>query len=128
MPIYDFFCRNCERRIRIRLTYDEYDQGVALCPHCGRGELKRLVGRIAITRSEGSRLDNLMNSDLLDGLENDPRSMGRFMREMSREMGEEMGDDLSEVATRLEKGESLESIERSMPDLDSSTDFGSDDM
>ena len=55
----------------------------------------------------------------LDGLEDDPRAMGRFMRQMSREMGEDLGDELAEVADRLEKGESPESIERSMPDLDS---------
>lgn len=43
--------------------------------------------------------------------------MGRFMRQMSHEMGEDMGDELEEVAGRLEKGESMESIERSLPEL-----------
>jgi len=124
MPIYEYICRNCGRRARIYLSYDEYDRANPACPHCGRAELKRRVGRVAVARSEGSRLDDLMAGDSLDGLEDDPRAMGRFMRQMSREMGEDLGDDLSEVADRLEKGESPESIERSMPDLDSTGGFG----
>jgi Flp pilus assembly protein TadB len=49
--------------------------------------------------------------------EDDPRSLGKFMRKMSREMGEDLGDDFGEVVDRLESGESPESIERSMPEL-----------
>lgn len=49
--------------------------------------------------------------------EDDPRSMGRYMRKMSREMGEDLGDEFNEVVDRLESGESPESIEKSIPDL-----------
>ncbi len=119
MPIYEYTCPDCGRRARIHLSYDEYDGATPACPNCGGLHLKRRVGRVAVARSEDSRLDNLMSGDSLDGLEDDPRAMGRFMRQMSREMGEDLGDELAEVADRLEKGESPESIERSMPDLDS---------
>jgi hypothetical protein len=60
-----------------------------------------------------------MDDESLAGMEDDPRAMGRFMREMSQEMGEDLGDEFEEVAGRLEKGESPESIEASMPDLGS---------
>lgn len=60
---------------------------------------------------------------LLEGVdENDPRSLGRFMRKMSREMGEDLGDDFGEVVDRLESGESPESIEKSMPELAEGSD------
>lgn len=126
MPIYEYVCQNCGRRTRLSMTYVEYDQATPKCVHCGSSDLKRRVGRVAVARSEGSRLDTLMNDDSLSGLEDDPRAMGRFMREMSREMGEEMGDELEEVAARLEKGESPESIEASMPDLGDTTGLGDD--
>lgn len=84
--------------------------------------MKRRISRIALQRSDDYRLHNLMNDESLSGLEDDPRAMGRFMREMSRQTGEDMDPELDEVADRLVKGESLESIERSMPDLG---DFGS---
>ena len=47
----------------------------------------------------------------------DPRALGKFMRRMSHEMGEELGDEFNEVVGRLEKGESPDSIEASMPEL-----------
>jgi hypothetical protein len=104
------------------MTYAEYDKARPTCAHCGSTELKRRVGRVAVARSEESRLDNIMTDDSLAGLEDDPRAMGRFMREMSREMGEDLGDEFEEVAGRLEKGESPESIEASMPDLGAGVD------
>lgn len=72
---------------------------------------------MALARSEDSRLDSLMDDPAIEALENDPRAMGQFMRRMNREMGEDLGDEFHEVVNRLERGESPESIERSMPDL-----------
>ncbi len=126
MPSYDFICRACGRRVRLVLSYAEYDRATPACPHCGRAELRRRVGRVAMARSESSRLDNLMTDDSLAGLEDDPRAMGQFMRQMSREMGEDLGKELGEVAERLEKGESPESIENSMPDLGTAAGIGDD--
>jgi hypothetical protein len=69
---------------------------------------------------------------MLDGLdENDPRSMGRFMRKMAQESGEDMPPEFDEVVNRLEKGESPEDIEKTMPELgemggDGGEDSGSD--
>lgn len=126
MPTYDYICRACGRRVRLVLSYADYDRATPTCPHCGRAELRRRVGRVAVARSEASRLDNLMTNDSLAGLEDDPRAMGQFMRQMSREMGEDLGEELGEVAERLEKGESPESIENSMPDLGADAGIGDD--
>ncbi len=126
MPIYEYVCRTCSRRTRLFLSYAEYDQATPACRHCGSTDLKRRVDRVAIARSEGSRLDNLMTDDSLAGMEDDPRAMGRLMREMSREMGEDLGDEFTEVADRLEKGESPESIENSMSELGGMEGFGGD--
>ena len=128
MPIYEYLCLSCGRRVRLRLSYTEYDQARLACPHCGKADLKRRVSRVATARSEDSRLDNLMADDSLGGLEDDPRAMGRFMREMGREMGEGLDDELNEVADRLEKGESMESIERSMPSIGDADIFGGDEF
>ena len=117
MPLYEYKCLNCGRPARLRLSYAEYDDSSPLCPHCGQDSLQRRVGRVAVARSDDSRVDSLMTDESLAGLEDDPRAMGRFMRAMSRETGEALDGELSEVAGRLEKGESLESIERLMPDL-----------
>lgn len=63
-------------------------------------------------------MDSLDPEGMMAGLdEDDPRSLGRFMKKMSSEMGEDLGDDFNEVVDRLESGESPESIEQSMPEL-----------
>jgi hypothetical protein len=60
--------------------------------------------------------------------ENDPKSLGRWMRKMSNEVGEDLGPEFDEVVGRLEAGESPEDIEKSLPELtgEGGGDFGSE--
>jgi putative FmdB family regulatory protein len=120
MPFYEYKCLSCGKPSRLFMTFDEYDKGRPLCPHCQSSDLKRRISRVALAKSEDTRMESLMDDRALAGLdEEDPRALGQFMRKMSNEMGEDMGDDFEEVVDRLEKGESPESIEESMPDLGS---------
>jgi hypothetical protein len=48
-----------------------------------------------------------------------------MMRKMSDEMGEPLDPEMHEVVQRLERGESPEAIEQSMPDLGTGLDDGS---
>lgn len=125
MPFYDYRCHDCGRRVRFFLSYKEYDTVAPVCTHCQSQNLKRLINRVALAKSEDSRMDSLMDDPALAGLdEEDPRALGQFMRKMSQEMGEEMPEEFNEVVGRLEKGESPEAIEQSMPELADS--FGGD--
>ena len=120
MPYYDYRCQSCTKAVRLFIAYADYDDAQPQCPYCESKDLKRLISRITVAKSEDSRLDTMMDDPSLAGLEDeDPRALGRFMRKMSNEMGEDMGDEFNEVVDRLEKGESPESIEDSMPDLGS---------
>jgi hypothetical protein len=105
------------------MTFDEYDEAQPVCTYCQSSELQRLISRVGLAKSEDARIDSLMDDSALAGLdEEDPRALGRFMRRMSSEMGEDMGEEFEEVVDRLEKGESPESIEESMPDLGAGMD------
>ena len=85
------------------------------------------MSRVAVLRSEDSRMDDMADPSAFGDLdENDPRSIGRWMRRMSAETGEELGSEFEEVVGRLEAGENPESIEQSMPDLGGSDLSGSD--
>ena len=63
----------------------------------------RAASRI-FARSEESRLDDMADPDALEGLEDDPRALGKMMRKMSREMGgemdAEMGPEINEMIDR----------------------------
>jgi len=118
MPFYEFSCQDCGRLVRLFFSYKDYDTVNPTCNSCGSSNLKRLISRVAVAKSEESRLDSMDPDSLMSGLdEDDPRSLGKFMRKMSHEMGEDLGDEFGEVVDRLEGGESPESIERSMPEL-----------
>jgi hypothetical protein len=70
----------------------------------------------------------------LDGLDDDPRALGKMMRQLSKESGEDMGAEFDEVVHRLESGQSPDQIEQDLPDLmgedagDGGLDSFSDDL
>jgi putative FmdB family regulatory protein len=125
MPLYDYFCQDCQRRFDVFMTYAEYGSRPVTCPHCQSGNVRRRIPRVRVAKSEASRFDS-MAGDLSDpaamaGLENDPQAMGRVMRKMGQEMGEELPPEFNEVVDRLEKGQSPQDIEKELPDLGGDT-------
>ena len=124
MPNYEYRCLNCHRRFEIFLKYNEYGQEEILCPHCQSSNIHRKIGRLRFARSDESRLENLADPANLAGLDEDPRSLGKMMRQMSREAGEEMGPDFDEVIGRLEAGQSPDQIEQDLPDIGGDAGLG----
>jgi putative FmdB family regulatory protein len=118
MPVYVFRCLDCKRTVQLMYSFSEYEKASPVCTHCGSEKLRRRIGRVAVAKSEDARMDSLMDESALAGLdEEDPKALGRFMRKMSQEMGEDLGDEFGEVVDRLEKGQSPDEIEESMPEL-----------
>jgi putative FmdB family regulatory protein len=121
MPAYEFRCNVCERKITLTYkTYADYDAAVHTCPHCGSTDLTRLISRVAFRRSTTSRLlsGGLEEDAALSELDNaDPATLGRVLREMGSEVGEDLGNEFDEVVDRLERGESPQEIEASLPDI-----------
>lgn len=127
MPIYQYRCLNCKKRFEVFLSYQEYGVKSITCPTCASDQVQRRIGRIRIAKSEESRMDDLTDISDLEGLENDPRALGKMMRKMSNEMGEEVGPEFDEVVDRLESGQSPEDIEKAIPDLEGGgSNFGGD--
>lgn len=94
MPIYEYECRGCRRRVSVFLR-SIAAAAEAECPRCGSRELTRLMSRFATVKSEEARLDALEDTASLGDVdENDPRSVARFMKRMGEEMGEDLGDEV----------------------------------
>ena len=130
MPNYQYRCLDCKKRFEMFLTYSEYGSRPVACPHCQSANVQRRIGRIRFARSEESRLENMGDLDSFEGMDEDPRAMGKMMRQMSKEMGEELGPEFHEVVDRLEAGQSPEEIESAIPDLAGAGDdlAGADDF
>ena len=100
MPIYEYRCSACRRKTTV-VTLSVGAAVEPVCQHCGGRSLTKLVSRVAVRRSEESRLEGLADPSSLGGLdENDPKSMARWMKKMGREMGEEAGPDFDEEVDR----------------------------
>ncbi|MBI4928326.1 MAG: zinc ribbon domain-containing protein [Anaerolineae bacterium] len=128
MPTYEYRCLDCRKRFSQFFTYAEYGVKAPVCSHCGSLNVQRRITRVRIARTEESRLENLADPSNLAALDEDPRSLGRMMREMSKETGEDMGAEFDEVVNRLESGQDPESIERDMPELSESLGGGGGDF
>jgi putative FmdB family regulatory protein len=132
MPIYEYGCQDCGRKLAV-FWRSRADARTPTCQRCGSDNMTRLVSQVRVLRSEESRMDALSDESALAGLdENDPRSLGRWMRNMSREMGEDLDPEMEQVVSRLEAGQDPEEIEKSMPglgDMGGGSDFiGGSDM
>lgn len=117
MPTYEYRCLKCSKRFDVRMNYSDYGKKEVLCPHCGSSRVTRKIGRIRIAKSDESRLESMADPAALAGIEDDPRAMGKMMRQMSSQMGEDMGPEFNEVVSRLERGDSPDAIEKDIPDL-----------
>jgi putative FmdB family regulatory protein len=109
MPIYEYRCRSCGRKTQF-LTLSVNAAVEPKCRACGGLDMVKLVSRVAIQRSEDSRLESLADPSQLGGLdENDPRSVARWMKKMGKEMGEEAGEDfeqeIDQAVEAAERGE-----------------------
>lgn len=131
MPAYDFRCLDCQHRMVLRFSYAEYATAEKRCTRCGSLNLRRVITKVAIAKSESSRFADLDDDSVLDDLADaDPATLGRFMRRMADETGEDLGEEFNTIVERLERGEDPESIEADLavPEdaLDDEGDMGAD--
>lgn len=104
MPIYEYRCRRCGRRATI-LVRSFGEAATPSCPSCGSADLRKLVSRFAVMKSEDSRLEAMADpANFGDVDEQDPRSVARWARRMGKEMGEDLGPEFDEMVDRMEAG------------------------
>jgi len=129
MPTYDFVCLDCHQRFEIFMSFSEYGSRKLKCVHCSSLNVRRRMTKVRIARSEESRMDGIADESALEGLEDDPRALGKMIKKMGREMGEDLPPEFDDMAERLEAGQSPEEIEASMPDTggDANSSPGFDD-
>jgi len=106
MPIYEYRCLDCGHK-SVFITLSIKSEFKPRCQNCSSENLEKIISRIAIFRSEESRLESLADPSKLAGLdENDPRSVARWMKKMGKEMGEDLGEDFDQaVEEAIEESE-----------------------
>ena len=92
MPIYEYYCDRC-KKVSSFLLLRATEQIEPYCKSCNTKDVRRILSRVSILKSEESRMESLLDPSKLSGLdENDPRSMEKLMKRMGRELGDELGE------------------------------------
>ena len=105
MPVYEYRCNNCQRKVTI------YLRGFSAspkCPHCGSEDLSRLFSTFAVRGTYKDIYEDILSDKrLTDGLmRNDPRALAEWNKRMSRGMEDEtVAPEHEEMLERMEHGE-----------------------
>ena len=92
MPIYEYYCDRC-KKVSSFLLLRATEEIEPYCKSCNAKDVRRILSRVSILKSEESRMESLLDPSKLSDLdENDPRSVERLMKRMGRELGDEMGE------------------------------------
>ncbi|MFW6324928.1 MAG: FmdB family zinc ribbon protein [Desulfovibrionales bacterium] len=130
MPIYEFYCPDCNTifsflsvRVDTKTRPD--------CPRCGRPRLDRQASVFSVFRGGGdseadilegmdeSRMEKAMSLLAREGAgdEEDPRAAARLMRQFSDAAGMEFSPAMQEAMRRMEAGEDPDTIEAELGDV-----------
>jgi putative FmdB family regulatory protein len=138
MPIYEFYCPDCNTVYSFFSARIDTEARPA-CPKCGRTGLGRRPSRFATLKpgraeeSESDADDPFAGIDeermeraaeamagefegMDDNAEPDPRQMSRMLRRFTELTGLEAGPKLNDMLARLERGEDPEALESEMGD------------
>lgn len=105
MPIFEFQCDKCGKQFSALVGVVANAKPPA-CPKCGSTALSKLVSRFARLRSEDEKLDSLADESAIGDIENDPKAMRRWVRDMGKAMDDDMDDDLEEAMEEELSGKS----------------------
>ena len=105
MPIYEYRCNSCRRRVQIFFrSFSAVDQ--AACPQCQSIDLERLPSRVAYVRSESSYEDLLSDPSAFENIDyENPRAVAEWAKKMGDAAGVDMGSDYEEMMEQMEHGE-----------------------
>jgi len=114
MPIYEYRCNNCRRRVSLYIRgFSERSEPV--CTNCGSKNLTRLFSTFARLKTDKDVYDNILSdSDLVKGMmANDPRALVEWSRRMEGTEGEK-SPEYEEMMERMERGEGWDKIASAM--------------
>jgi len=101
MPIYEYICEDCGKKINFLVM--NRDAFSPQCNRCNSTNLRRVMSRFAAIRSEESRMESLADpgkwGDLSEG---NPKGMLNFVKKMGKEMGDELGENYDDLVAEAE--------------------------
>lgn len=124
MPIYEFFCPDCNTVFNFYSPKVNTDK-IPTCPKCQKRNLERFLSQFATfssRKTEGDSKDfpldeskmfraiQMMGDDMENANDNDPKQMVSLLRKFNKALGVKMNDKVEEALVRMETGESPEEV------------------
>lgn len=105
MPIYEFVCRNCDRRMSF-LVRDLTAPFAPRCSSCGNNGLSRVISSFAYHKSLQTVWEESGEPTGRPGQDyyKDPRNIGRWTERKFRDMGQEMPSRVQEQIRAAREG------------------------
>ena len=120
MPIYEFFCRDCRKKVSF-LTRSFSPPSEPACSACGNTNLVRTISGFAIRKSLKTVWDESGEPSMFPKPDEykDPRTIGRWTEKRFQDMGMEMPAEIQEKINAAREGElpdSLKDLKSASPD------------
>ncbi|HWS24094.1 MAG TPA: zinc ribbon domain-containing protein [Anaerolineales bacterium] len=123
MPIYEFICLDCGKKFERFFSYSEYGKKTVVCVFCGSMKNKRKLTRVRV-KQKGTDFSALTDPALLGQIDDNPKLLGKMMREIGSDMEGDLPLEFNEVIDRLESGQSPDEITNSLGDSNVDSDDG----
>jgi len=119
MPIYEFMCQNCHRRLCF-LVRDISAPFAQKCSSCGNTNLSRVISGFAYHKSLKTVWEESGESTVHPGDDyyKDPRNIGRWVENKFQDMGQELPSQIQEEIQAAREGvlpEPLKDLENASP-------------
>ena len=131
MPIYEFYCAECH------MIFNFFSKSIntkkkPTCPKCGKLKLDRRISVFStpkyssedkglpwpdLDESKVEKAMGLLEKEIGQVDENDPRQTANLMRKLSDMTGLDLGAGMEEAFQRMEAGEDPEKIEADMGEV-----------
>ena len=108
MPIYQYDCAGCSKRVEVFFRSVKAVKDPAACPECGSKKIKRAVSMFARRKTAAQRLDDIDIKQELGRLEGmDEGSYAHWAKRMGQEYDGLLGSEntFSETASKAYAGE-----------------------
>lgn len=96
MPVYEYQCLQCAKKVSLLLRIGEDDSGEK-CPSCGATGLRKLVSRVQRYRTESQRLDHAADQLETHGEPESPTEIRRMVREVGKALDDDFSDEMEEI-------------------------------
>jgi putative FmdB family regulatory protein len=114
MPIYEYYCTNCKKTSSFLLLRPS-EEVAPFCKNCKSTDVKRVLSRITVLKTEERRMEDLLDPSRLGDLdENDPRSVEKLVRKMGSELGDELGEGFEEEMEEALSSNGASSLEEDL--------------